>query len=462
MSKIFILRLNSLISSKDSTLRFGNDNEIVIPMVVWNELKNYKDVPEKRRIAKEVEIYLESLDSAKLFGRGVKQSNGSILRVAKRPFSDSNVKGRLGYISERDREIFETCKEIQTENPDKEVILISKNSATRTEARSLGINAQDFENDLFPTVPNQYSGRVRIKLSEEGRIFLKEYGKSLMKEYGFIDKDFLKEFIEDYEEIEWIQNMFVEIETYGYDDLMLGRIDKGSIVELEFQNQYPYGIIPKNIGQKFLLESLMTSWEKAPLVIAKGSAGTGKTYCSLAYALARYAMDDKTRILIATPAETVGNEQLGFLPGDIQDKFAPHLGGFMDNITALLNTGKKKRNADEYFDEVQELFDRKVIELQPIGFLRGRTIENAIFIIDETQNVEPGDIKSIVTRAAEGSKFIFLGDPTQVDNPKLNERYNGLVYLSERMKGNNLCWQVTLDSSESVRSELSTVASRLL
>ena len=100
--------------------------------------------------------------------------------------------------------------------------------------------------------------------------------------------------------------------------------------------------------------------------------------------------------------------------------------------------------------------------MQPIGFLRGRTIVNSIFIIDETQNIDPGDIKSIVTRAAEGSKFIFLGDPTQVDNPKLNERYNGLVYLSEKMKDNPLCWQISLKNTESVRSELSTVASKIL
>ena len=462
MSKIFILRLNSLISSKDSTLRFGNDNEIVIPMIIWNELKNYKGVPEKVRIAKEVIAYLESLDSKLLFSKGVKQENGSILRVAKRPRNGGDIVSKLGYILDRDKEIFETCKEIQSENPGTEVVLISKNSGTRIEARSLGINAEDFEGDLFPKVKNQYSGRCKINLSIEGRIFINEYGRTLYKEYGFIETELLKEYIENFEEIDWIQNMFLEIETEGYDDCLIGRVDNGNIVNLEYQNEYPYGIIPKNIGQKFLLESLMTPWESAPLVIAKGSAGTGKTFCSLAYALSRYNLDEKTRILIATPSETVGNEQLGFLPGDIQDKYSPYLGGFMDNLKVLVNSNKKKSNNDEHVNRIQELFDNKIIEMQPIGFLRGRTIENAIFIIDETQNIEPGDIKSIVTRAAHGSKFIFLGDPSQVDNPKLNERYNGLVYLSERMKGNRLCWQVKLDSNESVRSELSTVASELL
>ena len=113
-------------------------------------------------------------------------------------------------------------------------------------------------------------------------------------------------------------------------------------------------------------------------------------------------------------------------------------------------------------EEGDYYFDKGTIQVQPIGFLRGRTIVNSIFIIDETQNIDPGDIKSIVTRAAEGSKFIFLGDPTQVDNPKLNERYNGLVYLSEKMKDNELCWQISLKNEESVRSKLSTIASGIL
>ena len=111
---------------------------------------------------------------------------------------------------------------------------------------------------------------------------------------------------------------------------------------------------------------------------------------------------------------------------------------------------------------VCHIFDNGTIQVQPIGFLRGRTIVNSFFIIDETQNISPDDIKSIVTRIGEGSKFIFLGDPTQIDNPSLNERYNGLVYLSERMKNNPLAWQITLTEEESVRSKLAKEASKIL
>ena len=209
------------------------------------------------------------------------------------------------------------------------------------------------------------------------------------------------------------------------------------------------------------MECLMTDCEKAPLVIAKGGAGTGKTFCSLAAALEGQEAGTYSRILVGTPSETVGNEKLGYLPGDMKEKVSPYLGGIYDNLSILIN-GTKKNEKGEKLENGEYLFEKGVIQVQPIGFLRGRTITNSIFIIDETQNIDPGDIKSIVTRAAVGSKFIFLGDPTQVDNPKLNERYNGLVYLSEKMKGNPLCWQVSLKNEESVRSELSTIASKIL
>ena len=437
-------------------MRFGEDNEIVIPMAIWNELRTYNKVPEKRRIVKEILGYFESLDSEKLFSEGVVQENGSILRVARIPEKKYStiVESKNPSITGEDKDIFATCLEIQDKNPGMQVILISKNSWTRIVARSVGIMAEDFKADLFPPVPQQYSGRMKVYISSE----------DMNKFYR--DGEIAKESVYEYKTISWIRNMFLEMEAYdGNNASALARFDGCKIVKLCYATSFPYGIIPKNEGQRFLLECLMRPWEEAPLVVVKGGAGTGKTYCSLAYALQRHEEDSAIRILVATPSETVGNEKLGFLPGDIGKKFTPYLGGIKDNLGNLINSEKKRE--DSFYEDGSYFFERgrsgrPILELQPIGFLRGRTIMNSIFIIDETQNIEPGDIKSIVTRAAEGSKFIFLGDPTQVDNPKLNERYNGLVYLSEKMKDNPLCWQVTLSSKESVRSELSTVASKLL
>ena len=202
----------------------------------------------------------------------------------------------------------------------------------------------------------------------------------------------------------------------------------------------------------------------APLVVVKGAAGTGKTFCSLAYSLEhlkKYGSNGLyNQILVGTPVEY--GEDIGYLPGDISSKVSPVLGGIYDNLKTMFREKNPEADNAMLQDQCEEVFERKFIEIQVIGFLRGRTIPYTCFIIDETQNVLPSDIKKIVTRAAKGSKFIFLGDPEQIGNPELNSRYNGLVYLSEKLKGNNLCWQVTLDSQKSVRSELAQVALNVL
>ena len=447
MKKAFVLRVSTLISSVDSPLRFGSDNEVVIPMAVVDELQSYEAKPEKKKIANGILHYLESFDIKKLTTCGVKQSNGSNLKIATN-YHDIEV--NTSNLSETDRRVFQVCLGIMKNEPNKKVVLVSKNAAIRIKAETLGIAAEDFKDDLFPVLSEQYTARQTVFVkSEEINHFYKE---------GFIELSKVR----GCEKIDWILNMFVEVQEIGGQHKVIGRYDGSRIVDLSIQPaQYPYGIMAKNSGQKMLIECLMKDWKEVPLVIVKGDAGTGKTYCSLAAALQGYDDNVYERILVASPTETVGNEKLGFLPGDLEKKVSPYLGGIKDNLSQLIN-GKKNKKKDEPRENGEYLFERGILEVQPIGFLRGRTIVNTIFIIDETQNVDPGDIKSIVTRSAEGSKFIFLGDPTQVDNPKLNERYNGLVYISEKMKGNPLCWQVSFNPTENVRSELSKVASQIL
>ena len=215
-----------------------------------------------------------------------------------------------------------------------------------------------------------------------------------------------------------------------------------------------------------LWECLLAPPEIAPLVVVKGAAGTGKTYCSIAMTLEKlrgYSSEELyDQILVATPTVTVSNESIGYLPGTIDDKIGPYLGGIIDNIKAIFREKNMDLTNRDLKASAQELFERGFIEIQPIGFLRGRTIPRTVFIIDETQNISPSDIHDIVTRAAQGSKFIFLGDPDQVNNPKLNTRYNALVYLSEKMKGSVNCWQITLNSDKSIRSALAQEALKIL
>ena len=450
MRKIFVLRPGSLLSSVDSTLRFGNDNTIVIPMAVIEQLQNFRGKPEKRKIAREILEYIEGFDAKEITNKGVIQSNGSILRVFG-GYADLEKNNTTTTFDDR---CFQVCKSLQRENPNLEVILLSKSATIRIKARIWGIQAENFRDDLFPGLNEQYTGRATVNISSEGIDFF------------YSNKYLPLEMIYGYEDIDWTMNMFIVGKSVNSNQSMIGRFDGNKIISMHHTN-YPSGVRPKNLGQKMLMECLLTNWEEAPLVIAKGGAGTGKTFCSLAVGLDELDKSNGAyeKILVASPFETIGQERMGYLPGDVRDKASPYLGGIRDNLAILRGTkndefykkdGHLLKEAGEYY------LDTEKIQIQPIGFLRGRTIVNTLFIIDETQNIDPSDIKSIVTRAAEGSKFVFLGDPSQVDNPKLDERYNGLVYLSEKMKGDPLCWQVTLDESESVRGKLARVAAKKL
>ena len=191
--------------------------------------------------------------------------------------------------------------------------------------------------------------------------------------------------------------------------------------------------------------------EKAPLVIVKGMAGTSKTFYSLAVGLEKVLNNptgEYRRILICRPNAQFDSD-IGFLPGDEQDKISPLMRPVMDNLEQLIDSNEEERFSDEQAlaGKLDEIFARGLIQ-------RGRSIINTYLIIDEAQNMTPGQVKGIITRAGKGTKIILLGDPGQIDRPFLDERTNGLSYASEHMKGSPLCWQITLTAQECERSAL--------
>ena len=269
-----------------------------------------------------------------------------------------------------------------------------------------------------------------------------------------------------------------------------GQVKGDKIILLTDHMREPYGIKPMNDGQKILMNAL---YDNTPLVVVKGPPGTGKTLLSMAVALDRVVEKHEfSRILIT---RSVSNDKLGYLPGSVDEKLSPFLQGVTDNLDVLINgTNSKKmkklvskcdvnnknkleKNKNKYVDDYEDdndkseyntlergeyLFEKGIIKIQALEMIRGRSIVDTIFIIDETQNIEPEFAKTIVSRAAKGSKFIFLGDPTQIDNPKLSERYNALVYLAEKLKGDVDCTVVSLEDEESVRSRLARIATQIL
>lgn len=456
--KTFILGTQSLTSSEDSVFRFGNDNELIIPFPEGiDELEKLSvNFTEKGRIARRILEYLSSFRIDTLLSEnGVMQKNGSTLRY-ERGYRDEKIPEAIGNLSIFDKRRIQIALGLKQKYPNRSIIVVSKRAAFRMKAQAVGIQAQNFKDDTFPSLEEQYKGRIDCKASAEK---IDDFYSN-----GFITKkDIYKN-----SEIEWCRNLFLNINCISGKKSALARYDGSNIVPLNFSNANPYGISAKNVGQHLALEALLQPSSIAPIVIIKGNAGTGKTFLSAAVALENTYTSSNNKnyneIIIGTPTETIRGENLGFLPGELEDKYNPYLGGILDNMTKLLQSKPKKgaKNPSKNNDTARTLINKGLITLQMLGYLRGRSISDSFVIIDEVQNIEPSVIKSIVTRAGENSKFVFLGDPTQIDNPELNENYNGLVYLSERMKGYKLCWQVTLTNEESVRSELATLAASIL
>ena len=465
--KIFILGTQSLTSSIDSTLRFGSDNEIVIPypegIIELSKIANQST--EKGKVAKKLLEYFSKFKTTSLLSsKGVIQQNGSILRF-EQGFRDQNFQDMNLFLSFDRRKIQIALGLKETFKNKKPVIIVSKRPGLKILISTLGLKVEEFRDDIFPTLEEQYKGRINCEASKNRIEYFYENGVMDIKN------------IHNYQKYEFLPNMFLNISALEDKSISaIGRYDskRKKIVPLYSRDIHPFGITPKNAGQKMAQEALLQPPEIAPIVIIQGEAGTGKTILTLAAALYKTLNDEKkySQILITTPTETLRDENLGFLPGEFEEKFDPYLGGIMDNLKILLSNKKKKSKAKDSNDSSNELKNSKytpkqllengTIVMQLIGHLRGRSIVDTIFIIDEAQNIEPEVIKSIVTRAGEGSKFVFLGCPTQIDNPDLNERYNGLVYLSEKMKDSEYCWQVTLEAEESVRSQIAYIAAKLL
>ena len=205
---------------------------------------------------------------------------------------------------------------------------------------------------------------------------------------------------------------------------------------------------------------------KAPLVIVKGMAGTAKTFYSLAVGLEKLLNNpsgEYRRILVSRPYAQFDTD-IGFLPGDEQEKISPLMRPVIDNLEQLIDSNEEKRYEDERAlrGKIEEIFDRNLIQAEALNFIRGRSIVKTYLIIDEAQNMTPNQVKGIISRAGEGTKIILLGDPAQIDRPFLDERTNGLSYAAQYMKGSPLCWQVTLTADECERSALAMDAIKRL
>lgn len=450
MTKYFVLRPHALLSSYDSTQHFGEDNVVIVPLAVIDEVSAMQDLSqEKRKVKRHVLKYIRSLlDKGVLEPNGYKQENGSILKVVTN-YKNCNIGANVANITKFQKRTLQVCKGLQEElkGKDAKVILITNNFSLQIKSHMIGIESELFKDEIFPVLEQQYSGRLEIPVCKE--VIDEMYSEGSVEINSIFEN----------EKYEWVENCNVMLKCGS--STAYGIVKDSKIIKKNAFSKNPYGLKAMNDGQRLLVNALS---DDTPLNIVKGAAGTGKTIVSLAIALQRHDEEKCKKILIT---RKVTNDVLGYLPGDVDEKMTPFLKGIKDNLKQLINSptidcSTEKKDSGEPVENGDYFFEQGIIEIETLEAIRGRSIINTIFIIDEAQNIDPEFIKSIVTRAAKGSKFIFMGDPTQIDNPKLSERFNGLVYVAEKFKGQKLANIITLYDDESVRSDLARLASEIL
>ena len=455
MIKTYVIDTNVLIQAPYALHRF-EENQVILPVVVLEELDHLKKADgEKGANARAAIRILENLRQKGDLLSGVALENGGSLRVEKN-FVDVELPPDLPD-EKMDNRILKVCLGLKRQaeaasGQEQTVVLVTKDILLRIKAQMIGIRAEDFAAEQVSGREEQYTGRAEAYVPEEQ---LKDFKKKgipaqalyQVDEAGNTSQVFLEE------------NQFVVLKgDQSAKKTLLGRMQGGRVVPLTYRKSKPYGVSPRNAGQYFLQEALMQPASQAPLVIVKGAAGTAKTFYALAVGLEKVLNNptgEYRRIMVSRPNAQF-DADIGFLPGDEQEKISPLMRPVIDNLEQLVDSNDETRYEDEreLKGKIDEIFDRGLIQAEALNFIRGRSIVKTYLIIDEAQNMTPGQVKGIITRAGEGTKIILLGDPGQIDRPFLDERTNGLSYAAEHMKGSPLCWQITMNGKECERSAL--------
>jgi PhoH-like ATPase len=443
MKKVFILDTNVLLNNPLSIFKF-DDNDVVIPISVIEEIDTFKkDMSETGRNAREVSRILDRLRE-----RGTLSSGVKILED--RPDSGS-LFVYLGHNMEilpelladgTDNHILAIALTLQKQFGDgRHVIIITKDSNLRIKADAFGIAAEDFEADKVD-ISHLYTGIVNVKVTAQAI-------------NGFYTKREIA-----LPKLEIAPNQFVILEDESdSSQFVYGMFDahEGLVRMLDPHSEGVWGIYPRNLEQTFALEALLD--DNIKLVTLSGGAGTGKTLMAIAAGLSKTTDEDEYhKLLVARPIFPLGKD-IGFLPGDLDEKLNPWMQPIYDNLELLLSGGthtRQKRLSKSY----QELINQGMLQVEPLTYIRGRSLPNIYFVVDEAQNLTPHEIKTILTRAGEGTKIVLTGDPYQIDNPYIDAQNNGLTYVIEKFRKEKIAAHVTLMRGE--RSELATTAATLL
>lgn len=436
--KIFVLDTSVILYDYNAIYNF-QEHDVAIPISVLEEIDQFKKGDSVINFnAREFIRSIDSLSTKNLLENwiplnGIKSGKLRVL-TEEDPEIDTN---RIFGSQKQDHHILNTAIALTRREPKRKVILVTKDVNLRIKARSLNVHSEDYETGKIKDVDHLYTGKSEIatvsqdlldRLFEKGSVPMSELTDSTppCNEY-FILKS----------------GTASALAFYNATDKSIDRIHSSQV----------FGVKPRNAEQTFALHAILNP--DVLLVTISGAAGTGKTLLALAGAIEQRRKYQQ--IFLARPIVPLSNKDIGYLPGDIKSKINPYMQPLWDNLSYIKNQYNQK---DKEYKKIDELVETEKLHIVPLAYIRGRSLSNVIFIVDEAQNLTPHEVKTIITRAGQNTKIIFTGDIFQIDTPYLDSQSNGLSYLIDRIKNNPIYAHINLEKGE--RSELANLASQLL
>lgn len=437
--KIFVLDTSVIIYEHNSILNF-DEHDVGIPITVLEELDNFKKGNDTKNF--EAREFIRLLD--KLAKDGMLHQWNPINGKGKGVFKvlmDTNSAVDANKVFNEvkaDHRILNAALQLQKEEKNKRVILVSKDVNLRLKAKALGLQAEDYTTGKVQNISSLYSGKTIIENADAEII-------NLLYEKGYCPpEDILGKLTPT-------KNHYYILKSGKKSALAYFNPANGMLEHVE--KRAVYGVKPRNAEQTFAIHAALNPNIK--LVSIQGVAGTGKTLLALAAALEQKR--EYKQIYLARPIVPLSNKDIGYLPGDIKSKVNPYMEPLWDNLKFIQN---QYSETDKEYSKITEMVSQEKLVITPLAYIRGRSLSNICFIVDEAQNLTPHEVKTVITRAGENTKIIFTGDIYQIDTPYLDSQSNGLSTLIDRLKDHELYAHITLEKGE--RSELANLANTLL
>lgn len=437
--KLFVLDTNVILHDS-SCLNHFEENNIVVPITVLEELDNFKRGNEMINFhAREFLRQIDKITGDMLSEDGVPLGDGhGSLRVIVHGELEPEIKD-IFHKDTPDHRILSCAFYLSEYYDNGDVILVSKDTNLRMKAKSVGLLAQDYTTDKVESMEKIYRG---------------------IRQYDIVPDEIIDSLHREPYQLE-AEKVPLVVDPQPHENFILRNGQKSVLATFDPFDGYfvrigksqAYGITPRNAEQSFAIKALTNP--RIPLVTLSGKAGTGKTLLALAGALE--CRTDYRQIYLARPIVALSNRDIGFLPGDVKSKIDPYMQPLFDNLSVIKH---QFRENDDRFQKINEMIESEKLIITPLAYIRGRSFQKSYFIVDEAQNLTPHEIKTIITRAGEGTKIVLTGDIEQIDQPYLDSLSNGLSYLIHRMVGQDVYAHITLQKSE--RSALAELASDLL